>query len=399
LNRPEVGFNAAQLPAEIKSSYVAFIYPYKKFAFGIRILGESTEVPSFDVSENRLADVKENNGNFNLVFAYRIFDSLALGIGIGSVNMQLADFKAGAPNINLGAIYKKDRISAGLAFANLGGSLSFTQPGQPKGQDEAQPTLLRAGITYSFPENLLVSISYENVFSDDRAGGFGLGAEYFIVKNFALRGGLKAKGDPQPSLGFGLKFAQFALDYSVSLAASQKLKDTETQRIGLSIKFGKEEVVEIKKPEVSVEKPKPIERPKFVGEKRNIAVADLDAHNVSAMEAATIADFIRSELINSAIFVVLERSNMAKVLAEQRFQQTGCTTTECAVQMGKILNVQQMLVGSFSKMINVFYINVRLVDVESGVAILAETVSCPVDGDLYAKVKELVDKIVRRVSE
>jgi len=48
---------------------------------------------------------------------------------------------------------------------------------------------------------------------------------------------------------------------------------------------------------------------------------------------------------------------------------------------------------------NIFYISARLVDVESGVAILAETVSCPVDGDLYAKVKELVDKIVRRVSE
>jgi len=398
LYRPEAGFNLTELPAEIISSYIAFIYPYKKFAFGIRILGETTEVPSFDVSENRLADVKEDNGNFNLVFAYRIFDSLALGIGIGPVSMQLANFKADAPNINLGAIYKKDRISAGLAFANLGGPLSFVQPGQPKGQEEAQPTLLRAGITYSFLDNknLLVSGSLENVFSDKMAGGLRLGAEYFIVKNLALRGGFKGGSEgPLPSLGFGLRFGQFVLDYSLSLALP-KLKDTQTQRIGFSIKFGKEkeEIVEIKKPVVPVEKPV-IKPTKMM----NIAVADLDAHNVSAMEAATIADFIRAELINSGVFVVLERSNMAKVLAEQKFQQTGCTTTECAVQMGKILNVEKMIVGSFSKMMNIFYISARLVDVETGTALLAETVSCPVDGDLYAKVKELVEKIVNRVTQ
>jgi tetratricopeptide (TPR) repeat protein len=147
------------------------------------------------------------------------------------------------------------------------------------------------------------------------------------------------------------------------------------------------------------EEPKPAEKPKVVGKKMNIAVAELEAHEVSAMEAATVADFLRTELINSQVFVVLERSNMAKVLAEQRFQQTGCTTTECAVQMGKILNVQSMLVGSFSKALNAYYINARLVDVESGAALVAETVSFTTADDLYSKVKELADKIIARISQ
>lgn len=125
----------------------------------------------------------------------------------------------------------------------------------------------------------------------------------------------------------------------------------------------------------------------------------MEAREVSAMEAATVADFLRTELINSQVFVVLERSNMAKVLAEQRFQQTGCTTTECAVQMGKILNVQSMLVGSFSKALNMYYINARLVDVESGAAVVAETVSFSTESDLYPKVKELVDKIVSKIGQ
>lgn len=199
------------------------------------------------------------------------------------------------------------------------------------------------------------------------------------------------------SIGYDMEKAKSIFNESINLFTNRefvlaKAKADESYRLASEVMEKKKE--EIKPPEV-----KPVEKPKIVGKKTNIAVADLDAREVSAMEAATVADFLRTELINSQAFVVLERSNMAKILAEQRFQQTGCTTTECAVQMGKILNVEKMLVGSFSKALNAFYINARLVDVESGVALIADTVSFTSEADLYPKVKELVDKIVRRVAE
>jgi|GEM_PF-3899455 len=136
----------------------------------------------------------------------------------------------------------------------------------------------------------------------------------------------------------------------------------------------------------------------FAEEKLNVAVAELEGHNVSAMESATITDFIRTELVNAGIYTVLERSNMHKILAEQRFQQTGCTTTECAIEMGKILNVQEMFIGSFSKLMNVYFVNVRLVNVETGSISLAETVQCESEKELYNVVKELVAKIVSKVA-
>ena len=77
-------------------------------------------------------------------------------------------------------------------------------------------------------------------------------------------------------------------------------------------------------------------------EKENFAVADFAGKNVSQADASIVADFVRTELVNIGQYNVVEKANMDKVLAEASFQQTGCTETGCAVQIGKILNVQKM---------------------------------------------------------
>jgi hypothetical protein len=119
---------------------------------------------------------------------------------------------------------------------------------------------------------------------------------------------------------------------------------------------------------VRVEKPPVIAKPAVVisTNQINIAVADLVGKNVSPMDASIIGDFLRTELVNTGIYNVVEKANMEKILAEAAFQQSGCTTAECAVQIGKLLNVKQMVVGSLSKLMDTYYITVNLVDVETG---------------------------------
>ncbi|MEW6556878.1 MAG: CsgG/HfaB family protein [Elusimicrobiota bacterium] len=101
-------------------------------------------------------------------------------------------------------------------------------------------------------------------------------------------------------------------------------------------------------------------------ELENIAVADFAGKNVSQADASIVADFLRTELVRIGFYTVIEKANMDKILAEAAFQQTGCTTSECAVQIGKLLNVKKMVVGNLSKLMDTFYITVNLVDVESG---------------------------------
>jgi len=111
-------------------------------------------------------------------------------------------------------------------------------------------------------------------------------------------------------------------------------------------------------------------------QKINIAVADFDAQNISQSEAAVVSDFLRGDLVKIGKYRVVDRQNMALILAEQGFQQTGCTTNECAVQMGKILNVQRIIVGKISKLFGLYYIIADMVNVETGEILLSNKVSC-----------------------
>ena len=57
---------------------------------------------------------------------------------------------------------------------------------------------------------------------------------------------------------------------------------------------------------------------------------------------------------------------MDVILAEQGFQQSGCTTSECAVEMGQIMNVEKIVAGTISKVGNTFSSSIRVIDISSG---------------------------------
>ncbi len=138
----------------------------------------------------------------------------------------------------------------------------------------------------------------------------------------------------------------------------------------------------------------------FAQERINLTVADFEARNVSQMDAATVSDFLRTELVKSGVFNVVERKNMEKILAEQRFQMTGCTTQECAVKMGKILNAQKVIIGNVAKLGIVYHINANITDVESGRIEISERVTCISEFDFPEKTAELArmlaSKFIRR---
>ena len=137
--------------------------------------------------------------------------------------------------------------------------------------------------------------------------------------------------------------------------------------------------------------------------KLNIAVADFSAENVSASDAAIISNFFRTGLVNTNLFVVLERNNMDMILSEQKFQISGCTDFNCAVKMGKLLNVQKMVIGNLSVFAKQYYITASVVDVESGKVVCSEKVSCKKQEDLPNKAEDLAvlisEKMTHKKSE
>jgi TolB-like protein len=106
-------------------------------------------------------------------------------------------------------------------------------------------------------------------------------------------------------------------------------------------------------------------------EKLPIAVLSLEGKGIPSQEVEILTERLRSALVQDGRYQVVERSQMEAILAEQGFQQAGCTTNECLVQAGLILGVMQMVGGTVGRIGNSYAIDIRLFDVESSQIIKA----------------------------
>jgi len=100
--------------------------------------------------------------------------------------------------------------------------------------------------------------------------------------------------------------------------------------------------------------------------KMSIAVLDFEALMIQDKEVKALTNRIRSELVKTGTYQVVEREKMDEILKEQGFQLSGCTSAACVVEAGQLLGVEKMLAGSVSKIGEIYSVELRLIDVESG---------------------------------
>ena len=116
--------------------------------------------------------------------------------------------------------------------------------------------------------------------------------------------------------------------------------------------------------------------------KETVAILAFEGRGISEMEAATLTDRLMSEMVNTDAVIMVERNQMEEILQEQGFQQSGCTTAECAAEVGALLGVQNMVSGSFGKLGNTYTIDSKMFSVETGATIrsVSKTYKGEVDG-------------------
>lgn len=128
-------------------------------------------------------------------------------------------------------------------------------------------------------------------------------------------------------------------------------------------------------------------------DKMNVAVNEFQAQGISRDEAAIITNRLRSELIKTDKFTVVERGQMETILREQGFQQSGsCASDECIVEVGQMLGVAKMIAGSIGKIGNMFTVNVRVIDVASAMILTT------VDADCKCRIEELLTETTKDIA-
>lgn len=80
-----------------------------------------------------------------------------------------------------------------------------------------------------------------------------------------------------------------------------------------------------------------------------------------------LTETLYAVLSQSGWFRLVTREDMEKIMAEHNIQLSDiCDTTERAIELGKILSAQKMLIGTVSKLGGTYQAVVKLVDVETG---------------------------------
>ena len=97
-----------------------------------------------------------------------------------------------------------------------------------------------------------------------------------------------------------------------------------------------------------------------------IAIIDFEGIGVSDTEAKALTQRLTSEMIALEVYQLVERSEMKRLLDEQKFQYSGCVDMKCAVEIGKLIGAKYMVVGSVSKVGSTYSIDSRLISVETG---------------------------------
>jgi hypothetical protein len=129
-----------------------------------------------------------------------------------------------------------------------------------------------------------------------------------------------------------------------------------------------------------------------------VAVGTFESNGVPASDVNILVDRLRNELMNTGTFRVMERGMMDEILREQAFQQSGtCNTSECQVQVGLLLGVDRMVVGSIGLLGGSIYtVSARILDVATGE--MLKTVSEDYQGNIAGVLSQAMPRVASKLA-
>ncbi|MDP2842349.1 MAG: PEGA domain-containing protein [Acetobacterium sp.] len=129
------------------------------------------------------------------------------------------------------------------------------------------------------------------------------------------------------------------------------------------------------------------------GKKTTISVMDINATSgLSTKELALLTDKLLNSLVEYRVYEVVERSKRDEILKEQGFQMTGaCSEASCLVEIGQLLGAQKMIGGTIGKLGNVYAVELRMIDIQTGGIDLSFSRNYGKIADLLTAMKEAAE--------
>ena len=133
--------------------------------------------------------------------------------------------------------------------------------------------------------------------------------------------------------------------------------------------------------------------PAYAQNKPMVAVLPFSPVGVSEAEAQILTRLFETALVNTNAFYVIEQTQAGEILEAQEYSLGGCTDEACAVEIGKLLAAENIILGTVSKLGAKFIVTGKIIDVTSGKNIRADSVEGMAIEDMTGQVNILAARL------
>lgn len=135
--------------------------------------------------------------------------------------------------------------------------------------------------------------------------------------------------------------------------------------------------------------------PLSAADKLKVAVLDFRTVGDSASLGEGAAEILRTTLMETGQYTIIERGMLKQVLEEQKLSLSGAVNPQDAATVGKILGAKLVAVGSVVKLGESYTLNIRFVDVETGEVISGRKLTASSQEEIPALCGQMVKLLSR----
>ncbi len=283
-----------------------------------------------------------------------------------------------------------DGAMIGVAYRNLGGAIGTPVTGM---EAEVLPGEMRAGLAYMV-DSIRLTTGVELVKQGDTPARMGLGVEWWPAPVVGLRTGLAGLSTEQRQVTFGISVAyqNIGVDYGIGAHPLGPI-----HRVSLAYRFGGGGSGESDIEPVLLGGGGKTTGRKTAGPAPLIAVAPFDAKGgVAPGDADAIASLLRGELSLRPGMRLLEAASSEATLKKYGLAAP-CNGTGCAVQIGKALKANRVVIGHMERLLKRYFVNIRIVNVATGKVVLTDTAKGDTVDSLERAIKALTLRIEKNL--
>jgi TolB-like protein len=106
--------------------------------------------------------------------------------------------------------------------------------------------------------------------------------------------------------------------------------------------------------------------PACAAEKPRIAVIPFNHISVSKADADVVTGLFETGLVKTETYNVIEQNQIKEILSAQEQSMSDCTDEQCAMEFGKLLAAEQIVLGTLSSVGGTYILNAKIIDVTTG---------------------------------